>query len=99
MERMERLLFCGVKFCGGCNPRYERIEALEKLKLHFSGKINFDYAKENENYDFLLVIGGCTNCCAAYDQFETKKGALKMWDETCIERISSNIEKFIKMED
>ena len=93
-----RNLQCGVKFCGGCNPRYERMEALEKIKSLFSGKIDFDYAKENKTYDFVLVIGGCTNCCASYGQYETKKGVIKIWDEADISRISSNIEKFIKME-
>ncbi|GAB1476615.1 hypothetical protein MASR2M70_14510 [Bacillota bacterium] len=39
-------MLCGVKFCGGCNPRFERGKALEELKEHFEGRINFEYAEE-----------------------------------------------------
>lgn len=88
-------LHCGVKFCGGCNPRYERMDALAKLKAFFKGKVDFDYAKENIDYDVLLVIGGCTNCCASHEQYEARKGTLKMWEEASIERISESIEKII----
>jgi len=87
--------YCGVKFCGGCNPRYDRVEALEKIKATFDGKVNFDYAKENVNYDVLLVIGGCTNCCASFEQYKAKNGTLKMWEESAIPRITESIEKYL----
>jgi len=89
-------LHCGVKFCGGCNSRYERREALEKLKSLFVDRVDFEHAKEDINYDVLVVIGGCTNCCASYEQYSTKNGVFKMWEEVGIERISESIEKIIK---
>jgi len=97
-ENMEanRTLNCGVKFCGGCNPKYERMEALEKIKPLFSEKINFDYAKENVSYDIVLIIGGCSSCCASHEQYETKKGVIKMWDESHIENILEEIEWILR---
>ena len=89
-----RTLSCGIKFCGGCNPRYERMEALEKIKSLFSDKIDFDYAKENVPYDIFLVIGGCSSCCASHEQYEVKKGVMKMWDESHVEDICSNLAAF-----
>jgi len=91
-------LHIGVKFCGGCNPRYDRVEALYKLKERFEDKVDFDYAKENEDYDVLLVIGGCTNCCASFEQYNSRYGTLKMWEEAAISRISEDIEKTINNE-
>ena len=61
---------CGVRFCGGCNPRYDRGEALNQIKDRLKDSdIEFKITTEDEQYDDLLIIGGCTNCCAGYDQF------------------------------
>ncbi|WP_053956154.1 hypothetical protein [Inediibacterium massiliense] len=66
----------GVKFCGGCNPRYERRKFLEEIANHFKGHILFEMTKEQEIYDVLLVIGGCSNCCANYQNLRYKKEVL-----------------------
>ena len=86
---------CGVKFCGGCNPRYERARALSELKSRFSRIVDFEYSEEDELYDMLLIIGGCPNCCASFEQCKTETGVIKMWDESHIESICSIIEKSI----
>ena len=58
----------GVRFCGGCNPRYDRgafyNEIIECYPDH-----DFEIAKEGVSYDHLVVIGGCSSCCAEYRQF------------------------------
>ncbi len=77
---------CGVRFCGGCNPRYDRGKALDEIKEQLND-IEFTYACEGEKYDVILVIGGCTNCCASYEQFATREGVIKMWDAADIHRI------------
>ena len=89
-------LYCGVRFCGGCNARYDRSDALEKIKSHFAGKVRFDYAKEGEDYDFILVIGGCTNCCASYGQYRYAGEPVKMWDAAGIERVFEIVEKLME---
>lgn len=83
---------CGVRFCGGCNPRYNRREALEEIEKHFKD-MDFVNAEEGVPHDLLLVIGGCSNCCASYEQFEANKGVVKMWDKTHIEQICDEIKK------
>ena len=88
----------GIKFCGGCNPRYDRPWAAGKLKSHFDGKIRFEYAVDGETYDLLVIIGGCSNCCASYEQYVTKGGVIKIWDEARVESAVSEIESIIKME-
>lgn len=82
---------CGVRFCGGCNPRYDRRQALNQIESQLKD-IDFINAAEGVPHDLLLVIGGCSNCCASYEQFETKEGVLKMWDKTHIERILDDIQ-------
>ena len=83
---------CGVRFCGGCNPRYDRRQALNQIDSQVKD-LDFINAAEGVPHDLLLVIGGCSNCCASYEQFETKDGILKMWDKTHIERILDDIQK------
>ena len=68
----------GIKYCGGCNPRYERVNtknSLEKkIKELFERKkssVNLGYARENEFYHCLLLIGGCGNCCMSFEEYDT----------------------------
>lgn len=77
---------CGVKFCGGCNPHYQRGDAYRRIASDMP-EIDFEYAEENAEYDALLVIGGCTACCPAYNQYTVKSDVIKMWSEDQIEDI------------
>lgn len=70
----------GVRFCGGCNPRYDRKAALERLQAQLEGRIEFVNAVEGAVYDGLLVLGGCPNCCADYSRFQFKQPEIVMWD-------------------
>lgn len=58
----------GIKYCGGCNPKYDRKEFLYDLKKKF----NFDceIVRPDEVYDIIIVLCGCSSCCA--DQSELK---------------------------
>jgi hypothetical protein len=55
----------GVKFCGGCNPRYDRKAFLKKIEKSMTG-YRFTYNLEEE-YDILLIICGCKSACAKCD--------------------------------
>ena len=56
-------------------------------------EILFEYAEEGVDYDHLLVIGGCTACCPAYDQYTVKGDVLKMWSEDHISKIEKTLEE------
>ena len=83
---------CGVKFCGGCNPRYQRGEAYRKIRDDLS-EIEFDYAQEEVPYDQLLVVGGCPACCASHEQYTYDNEVIKMWDESHIEPVKKQLLK------
>lgn len=85
---------CGVRFCGGCNPRYNRRAVLEEIESRFED-IDFVNAVEGVPHDLLLVIGGCTNCCASYEQFDTKNGVVKIWDQDQIDLICEELKSKI----
>lgn len=81
---------CGVKFCGGCNPRFERGEVFRDIKNSIKN-IEFEYAKEETLYDILLIIGGCPSCCASYEQYKVSGDIFKLWDITQLNDIKSKL--------
>ena len=83
---------CGIRFCGGCNPHYDRGAASREIRKKMED-IEFENAAEGEPYDCMLVLGGCSNCCASYDQFDVKGDVLKMWDRSHMERIMETLSK------
>jgi hypothetical protein len=87
----ERAL-CGVKFCGGCNPKYDRGAAFEAIKARFAGELRFEYAEEGRRCDFLLYIAGCVNRCTALDAYASAKGNVVLWDETKLPEVCAQIE-------
>ncbi|MTK14263.1 MAG: hypothetical protein F8N39_20025 [Clostridiaceae bacterium] len=60
----------GVKYCGGCNPKYDRSKFLYTLKKFFN--YEFEIAKINKVHDVIIVLCGCTSCCADHRQFKFK---------------------------
>ncbi|MGM9648805.1 MAG: hypothetical protein ACI3XY_02395 [Butyricicoccaceae bacterium] len=62
------MLKCTVKFCGGCNPKYERGDAYAAIRSALSGIAEFSLPQDGEHYDALLIITGCTAC--EYDYAE-----------------------------
>ena len=53
----------GIKYCGGCNPRYDRSHEVEKLKKKFPQHM-FTYDVENTVCDICLLVCGCMTACA-----------------------------------
>lgn len=89
-------MLVGVKFCGGCNPRYDRGKALETIKNEMQGEAEFVIAEEGAEYDNLLVIGGCTNCCASHSQYKSIEDVIKIWEK---DHVADTIKKLRKQEE
>ena len=53
----------GVKYCGGCNPRYDRVELVRCL-MEERPEDCFEMARPGVEYDQLLVVCGCQVQCA-----------------------------------
>lgn len=53
----------GIKYCGGCNPHYDRVEFVEQLKQQ-NPQLHVEVAQPQQVYDCLLVICGCPAQCA-----------------------------------
>lgn len=62
----------GIKYCGGCNPRYDRSKEVEKLKKAFP-EHTFTYDVENTVCDLCLLVCGCMTACAEETGIATRK--------------------------
>lgn len=59
------------KYCGGCNPRYDRKAAVEAIESRL-GEI-LQYAKKEEMYEELYVVCGCPAACVDITDYQAKK--------------------------
>ena len=82
----------GTKFCGGCNPKYDRINALEYMKVQLEN-YKFSYVKDEEIYDYIVIICGCHAICASHGniKFTKEKFILKSIDD--VQKIVDKLKK------
>ena len=64
---------CAVKFCGGCNPRYDRGAAYRRIREETKEYAVFETAEEHKHYDILLIIRGCTQCPYLYEEIDAER--------------------------
>ncbi len=55
----------GVKYCGGCNPKYERGVEVNKIKERYPD-CKFEGFDLNKKYDKVLLICGCERVCLGF---------------------------------
>lgn len=75
------MLNCTVKFCGGCNPRYDRGSAYKTIAQQVSDIAAFSLPRENEHYDLLLILKGCTGCPYTYEEIDAEHRIICVCDE------------------
>jgi len=56
----------GVKYCGGCNPTYERVEIIRKIRSKLEDQILF-LRYDEPGVDGLVLMSGCHRACANQD--------------------------------
>ncbi|RLB00978.1 MAG: hypothetical protein DRG37_01085 [Deltaproteobacteria bacterium] len=61
----------GLKYCGGCNPDYDRVKAVEYIKEQLGDAIELVPA-QTEDTDMVLVVEGCEVCCVDLAPFSSR---------------------------
>lgn len=61
MEKLEVAL----RYCGGCNPRYDRSALALRLEREFPGLRLVPFVEPAGRYAAVLVLCGCTACCVS----------------------------------
>ena len=61
-----------IKYCGGCNPNYDRVALVEEMKARLSGIV--EWASSDAGcFDLVVAVQGCEIACAdltAFDGYE-----------------------------
>lgn len=79
----------GVKYCGGCNPSFDRVQFVKLLKKEFADT-TFETVERNKNYDLIIVICGCVRACANIMDYKYME-MLYITKETDIARVKGTI--------
>jgi hypothetical protein len=53
----------GIKYCGGCNPTYERTEMIKRVQSQLKDQIFF-LRHDEQGLDGLILVNGCPRSCA-----------------------------------
>ena len=61
----------GLKYCGGCQPTYDRVEFFKRLSKSVSGHVRF-VPHDDPEAGHVLIITGCQSACVDLTPFEGK---------------------------
>ena len=61
----------GIKYCGGCNPTYERVEVIQRVQSSLGDRFLF-LRHDQKGLDLLILANGCPRACADQDLKETR---------------------------
>ena len=53
----------GIKYCGGCNPSYERVEMVQRVQSLLKDRFIFS-ADDLQDSDSVVLVSGCPRACA-----------------------------------
>jgi hypothetical protein len=62
----------GLKYCGGCNPEYDRVALVRCIEESLQGRVKF-VSPEGEGVGFILAVEGCSTACADLSAFQGKE--------------------------
>ena len=65
------MLKVGIKYCGGCNPGYDRVALADYIKKSLHGRVDF-VPLDSDGIDLVLAVEGCKTCCADLSPFQGK---------------------------
>jgi hypothetical protein len=87
----------GIKYCGGCNPRFDRLNIAKQLQSELAD-LTIKPAGENEVFDVIAVICGCFSQCAKHDTLKGKYGKVIITKSADYEKLRNLILKNCKQE-
>lgn len=83
-----------VKYCGGCNPRYDRKKIIDYIKKDFPN-INIISQLDSATCDFVIMISGCSRSCINHIDIEGKYGKFVIADLKDYETLKTIIDKIV----
>ncbi|MBQ2753803.1 MAG: hypothetical protein IJF29_06770 [Firmicutes bacterium] len=88
------MLKVGIKFCGGCNPFYER-GVVAKKYIADHPEYEFEFVRDENDYDFIIIVCGCMCRCVTYDHLRSKYGFVLVSSEKDFDYVKEKIEEAV----
>ena len=85
----------GIKYCGGCNPKYNRSGFVARLVAEYKDKMKIEPIKENVIYDMVIIMNGCSSVCVNISEMEHKGKIISVASEEDFIPICEEIDKMI----
>ena len=83
---MSNIRKIGLKYCGGCSPQYDRVQAVASIKRRLAGRIEF-VSYEDVDVEGILVVVGCPTACVDLKPFEGHP----VWIVTSLQDINNSV--------
>lgn len=80
----------GIKYCGGCNPVFDRAARVEKFKRDNRGHDYVSYPSET-SADYWLAVCGCSRICADTSMLDARREIFLLWTEADFQRAQKTI--------
>ncbi|MBP7342291.1 MAG: hypothetical protein KA957_08270 [Syntrophaceae bacterium] len=78
----------GLKYCGGCKPHYDRVQAVALIRERLQEKIEL-VSHEDPDTKGILVVAGCETACVDMAPFAGRP----LWVVTSPREVEQFIEK------
>lgn len=78
-----------VKYCGGCNPTFDRKQVVSEIEKCFGIKI--EPYKEDYIPDIVLIVNGCKSECIDISRYKSKYKTILINDEVQISDVIAAI--------
>lgn len=82
----------GVKYCGGCNPKYDRKEIVKRMCRDYKNVFPVPVNKQDE-YDLVLIICGCAAECFDYSMWIGRLETIELFQESDYKKIQEFFSK------
>jgi hypothetical protein len=71
----------GIKYCGGCNPKFNRSAFVAGLAVKYKEKVKIEPIKEDIIYDIVIILNGCSSVCVNISEMKHKGKILSVASE------------------
>lgn len=85
-----------VKYCGGCNPRYDRNQIIKNLKGDFNNIHIFTNFNCSGICDFIIILCGCMTSCVNHENLYGRYGKMVIRTLKDYERLKLKIKQIKK---
>ncbi len=85
----------GIKYCGGCNPRYNRSKFILELKEKYKDNAVIEPIKENALYDVIIIMNGCSSVCVNEHSIKHKGKILSVASNEDFQMVCDEIDNIV----